>query len=165
MASNVKDHLKRLQKRLNETGSYYIFYRDKKRKEYYLLAKEKSWKTAVSTTLKKLKKYKNPPKYVITAYIRTILKNINITSEDKRIVGGPLRLGITAYRVENLKDSDLQSYQGRSQNIWYTKDHLSERKFSFTDVKKAVKVVNEGEVTQNPFVIVTITDVLNSYES
>jgi hypothetical protein len=82
MASNVKDHLKKLQKRLNETGSYYIFVRDIKKKEYNLLAHEKSWKSAVSTTLKKLKKSKTPPKYVIAIDIRTNIKNINITPKD-----------------------------------------------------------------------------------
>jgi hypothetical protein len=163
MASNVKDYLKKLQKKLNESSSYYVYYRDIKKKEYYLIAKERCWEDVVSGTLKKLKEFKKPPKYIIVVDVTINLKNINIQMNN--IVGGPLRLRVVAYEVADLKVPEIQSYKGRSQNIWYTKKHLSKRKFAFTDVKKAVKVVNEGEVTQNPFAIVTIAKVLESYVS
>jgi hypothetical protein len=165
MASNVKEHLEKLQKRLNEIGCYNVYIKNIKKDEYYLLAKEKYWDDAVSTTLKKLKKYKDQPKYVITTHIKPIFEYINIAPEDNKIVGGPLRLSVTAYEVNDFKDSGFQSYKGRSQYIWYTKDNLSKRKFSFTDLIKAVKVVNEEKVTHDPFAIVTITDVLESYGS
>jgi tRNA/tmRNA/rRNA uracil-C5-methylase (TrmA/RlmC/RlmD family) len=165
MSSTIKSFLKKLQKKIDKTGNYYVYYRDKKTKKYTLIVKENCWKDLVTTTQRKLKKLKKRPKYIIVAYMQIELDHINITPEDKDIVNGPLLITVKAHEVRENLSLGSHAYKDRSQNIWYTKENLLKRRFSFSDVKKSVKVVNESKVSQNPFARVMITDVLSASSS
>jgi hypothetical protein len=160
MASNVVEHLTKLQKRLDEKGRFYVYHRDKKKKEYVLLVKENTWKDAEKALTKKLKKFKKLPKYVLVTVIEIDISDINVTPEDKSLVNGPLRVTVSAHRIKENLTPKLVIYDMRKQNIWYTKEELSNRKFSFTDLIKIVDVVNKKKVNMDPFVPVTISNVL-----
>jgi hypothetical protein len=109
---------------------------------------------SIDKTLKKL------PKYVLLTAISINFKWIDIIKEDLDLVGGPLSVTVQALGInKNLKTSEY-TYDSRVQAVWYTKEELSKRKFSFSDLKKITRGVNEKKVDMHPFAKPTITNVL-----
>jgi hypothetical protein len=157
---NVIEHLKKLQKKLCKSGTHYAYYRDIKNKTYHLIAKGNSWKEVEIMVKDKLGKFKNMPTYIISVTVGVNLKRIDIEPKDLKLVGGPLLVSVQSKKVVNATKIRKHAYDGREQNIWYTKKELSKRKFSFSDLRKIVKGVNEKKVNLHLFAKPTITDIL-----
>lgn len=149
---------------MDEKGRFYVYYIDKHKLEYVLLTKEHTWKDTEKKLTKKLKKFKVPPKYVIVVVMKITLKNINATPKDNSLVHGPLRVTASAHAVKKNLTLRPVPYDMRKQSIWYTKSELSKRKFSFTDLRKIVDAVNNKKVNMDPFIGVTISNVLCQYK-
>jgi hypothetical protein len=179
---DVVEHLNKLQKKLDETGSFYVFYRDRKNDDYKILAKEATWKKAEKVLIKKLKKFKKLKKlpkytkksvkwtplslflvYILLTAISINLDRLNIVKEDLDLVGGPLSVTVRAMSVNKDLSIGKYIYDCRAQAVWYTKKELSKRKFSFGDLRKITKVVNEKKVDMHPFAKPSITNVLALY--
>jgi hypothetical protein len=88
------------------------------------------------------------------------LDDINIEPKDLKLAGGPLSVSVKSRKINKNCTLGKYTYDNRQQNVWYTKKELSKRKFSFSDLRKIVKGVNEKKVNLHLFAKPTITDIL-----
>jgi hypothetical protein len=119
----------------------------------------------VETKFKKLQKKgssgENIPKYIISVVVEVDLNRIDIEPKDLDLVGGPIIVSAQSLKVKKNNTIEKFTFDGRKQNIWYTKKELKKRKFSFSDLKKMVKAVNEKKVSMHIFSKPTITTILS----
>ena len=97
---------------------------------------------------------------MVSILIQCIERNIGKNEFNVPGIGGAFAICIRFYTINEFNNLVCEENDGYA-SFWFTDKQLATRKFSFDDVKLAIKAVRDAKVSFNPFKVYYV-DILDT---